>query len=133
MKKGLKMENSYNKNNKIDITLIKERDAALKRVKELEARIEYLESQLSKVSGQLLDTSETLSREAEKSRALTHNARGAGRKKDPMLEFKKNRLYMMYRNGVSREEICKRMGISKATYYRFRKESCEKYGTGEDL
>lgn len=48
-----------------------------------------------------------------------HNARGAGRK--PMSEEKVMQLENLVKQGQKKEEICKILGISRATYYRIKK------------
>ncbi len=50
-----------------------------------------------------------------------HNARGAGRKKDPDVEKKIEQVQEMIKAGKSREEIMEEMGIGMSTYYRYAK------------
>ncbi|MBR1508079.1 MAG: helix-turn-helix domain-containing protein [Eubacterium sp.] len=52
-------------------------------------------------------------------RFSTHNARGAGRKKDPMAEVKRKKAIRLKKKGLTREEICKELDIGQTTYYRY--------------
>ena len=49
----------------------------------------------------------------------THNARGAGRKKDPLTEVKRKKAIRLKEKGLTREEICKELDIGQTTYYRY--------------
>lgn len=99
--------------------LIKERDDALMELSEQNKRNKKLEERLATLTDKLLANSKALSEEAEKSRPLTHNARGAGRKKDPVKETMRLKAISLKSEGKSREEIMKELGISRATYYRY--------------
>lgn len=109
--------------------LIKERDDALVKLSEQNKRNKKLEEQLATLTEKLLANSKALSEEAEKSKPLTHNARGAGRKKDPVRETMRLKAISLKSEGKSREEIMKELGISRATYYRYiRKENVSDQG-----
>ena len=99
--------------------LLKERDEAARELSELRKKNECLEEKVSELTGQLLKYSQRLTEEAEKSRPLTHNARGAGRKRDPVVDIRKEMVRKLLCEGYEKAEIMKKLGISKSTYYRY--------------
>ena len=102
--------------------LLKERDDALMELSEQKEKNSKLEERLVKITEQLLNQSKALADQAEKAQPLTHNARGAGRKKDPVVDIKKEMVRKLLAEGKGRLEIMKELGISKSTYYRYVEE-----------
>lgn len=102
--------------------LIKERDEALFELNDIKNKNNDLEERLCRVNDNLIKTSEQLRLNAELSQPLTHNARGAGRKKDPVVSLKKEKIEKFYRDGLSVDEICQRVGLGKSTCYKYIKE-----------
>ena len=81
-------------------------------------RIKVLEEELEKLTAENIALSEQLS-------TLTnpvHNARGAGRKKSKKAEKNKEKVLELVKEGLTRVEICERIGIGKSTYYRYIQE-----------
>lgn len=102
--------------------LIKERDEALFELNDIKNKNNDLEERLCRVNDNLIKTSEQLRLNAELSQPLTHNARGAGRKKDPVVSLKKEKIEKFYRDGLSVDEICQKVGLGKSTCYKYIKE-----------
>lgn len=102
--------------------LISERDEAQLELSNLKEKNEELEKRLAKVMEQLLANSEKLVNEAEKAKPLGHNARGAGRKKDPVVALKREKALKLTKEGLTCKEICEKMGIGRTTYFRYMRE-----------
>lgn len=80
----------------------KEKNSRLKnRIKELATENEEIKANLNRTN------------------EVVHNARGAGRK--PMSKEKVMQLDTLVKQGTKMEEVCKTLGISRATYYRIKK------------
>ena len=84
-----------------------------------------MKKQLTETTERLLECSRKLAEQAETFTPLTHNARGAGRKKDPLVDIKKEKFARLCEEGKTRDEIMEELGIGKSTYYRYVKEAGE--------
>ena len=113
---------SYFKESPYYWELLKERDEALAELFKLREKNDKLDERLKSQTDKLLSVSSQLAEQAERSKPFTHNARGAGRKKDPVVDIKKEKVKKLLNEGKGRFEIMKELGISKSTYYRYVKD-----------
>lgn len=96
-------------------------DRALKKTNEMLRT--YADGEITKTPAyrHLLAQKESL--EEQLKNLTKHNARGAGRKPDPMLRISKYPYFKkLYDDGYSVKEIMEKMDISRTTYYRYKKE-----------
>lgn len=109
----------------------REENSRLKnRIKELAAENEEIKStsdrqtketeeHLQNKIQELMTENKELKANLNKANEVVHNARGAGRK--PMSDEKVKQLDTLVKQGTKMEEVCKTLGISRATYYRIKK------------
>lgn len=83
---------------------------------ELEQRVEELEQELE----ELKKENELLKKKC------SHNVRGAGRKPNPDKQKMKRKIKRYTERGMSDIEIIEKIGITRATYYRYKKELAKK-------
>lgn len=98
--------------------LVKERDDALIDLEYERKKSSDLEERLRKVTEKYLSLSKQHSSEV----SPIHNARGAGRKKDPQTALKREKIARLLREGKKVDEICSEMGMGKSTCYKYIKE-----------
>lgn len=119
------MKDEYNEYFKLSShywELLRERDDALLELEDQKKINRQLRIKITEVTEKLLEISKKLDEESQKSRPLTHNARGAGRKKDPKVIEKKQKMKELIKDGKTKEEIMQEIGISQATYFRYLRE-----------
>ena len=117
-------ENTFFRETEAYWGLIEERDEALLKKKKAEDKLAEYEARDKATAERLLAYSKLLEEHnvplpENVLRFSTHNARGAGRKKDPMTEVKRKKAIRLKEKGLTREEICKELDIGQTTYYRY--------------